>query len=831
MIRNFNFQNNQRLDIPHMKMIESSITHDLQVLAGNIISGNKPIIVKGFTIPVTNVIGNPATSLQMITADSVLIHPLGSEEGSLFTVPSTQPTERLNTNNSKVIGSFASNATNYIGIDLIRVVDTTNSNTVSILSDTTNEEYTQIVSLQKVLDYRIYIQTANFDSTSNICPVAIVVVDSLGNVTSVTDARPLAFRLGVGGTSPSATTPYYSLPDRTEAPVSYTGTGSSPFTGGDKNITSFRDWMAVVENRIWEGSGGAYWYSPSSVNDIRPAYDTSVMFPQSSGNWYWNAGNLLWQGLRFIFSNGINDAYYCTVADQTAVSTGLTDLDNGECLYIDIDRSQNVINSPVYKTNFAAMPQPTIPGSRLIIAWKNFDEVYTYGESAPVNSTTLQPASTTSFGAVKIYSFSSDRTEPVCPIVNLSGRIIGNGLCNPGPTSEVLNIGTGSYDSLVNIGHSGIYTTVFGTLQCENVVGGITSGGNLSLLSTIHPTKGYIYLGSSGESYFDEQSTILQVPTLIGTTLYPIPNTARGKVFLGDSGLSYIDAENSKLITPTVRGSDASGRDLLISSEVEGGAPQPVVYLGSAQTCYFDEINGILHMPVLRGSSNSGGNLTLTSTSHATKGVINLIGAGTTVYDEANDRLGIGTASPTHKLHVVGNTIIDGNATITGSLNFSDIQVSSIEGNRTLRTQSNKKIVKCAAPKLLTLSSDIPLTNPEQEYTVFTFDMSDATTELDYWFLSASILIYKTYSGHAFDIYLRDTNGNVINRVRTPVIYAPVLNDLHTVYFQAYVSNYSSEMGNLTLSIKTPMAGDTVLHESSSGLDNRATTAIMNQIL
>jgi hypothetical protein len=576
MIKNFNFKNNQRLDISHLKMIESSVTNDLHALTGNVINGSSPSIVKGFTISVAGAVGSPATSLQMITADSILIHPLGSEEGSLFTVPSTQPAERLNTNNSKVIGSFTPGTTNYIGIDLIRVTDTSTSDNVSILSDTTNKEYIQSVPLGKVLDYRIYIQTANFDSTSNICPIAIVVVNALGGVTSVTDARPLAFRLGVGGTSPSAATPYYSLPDRTEAPVSYTGTGSSPFTGGDKNITSLRDWMAVVERRIWEGNGGSYWYSPSSVNDVRPAYNPDTVFSETLKNWYLDGTDLLWQGLRFIFSNGINDAYYCTVADQTTALAGLTNLSNGECLYIDIDRTQNATNLTVHKDSFAAMPQPTIPGSRLIIAWRIFNKFYVYGQSIPVNSVLIGHASTTLFGTVEVYSL-DEGLEPICPTVDLEGKVIASGICNPGPAVQALDIGTTSNETGVNIGRSGVTTTILGMLRSATITGGNTSGADLTLMSTTNNEKGSIFLGGDNPgaiAVFDETNNTLQVngtvaatKTMIGDlTLLSTSGATKGHINLGGSGLSYFDEENNALQVPWLTPTLGTGTNLTLSA-------------------------------------------------------------------------------------------------------------------------------------------------------------------------------------------------------------------------------------------------------------------------
>lgn len=57
--------------------------------------------------------------------------------------------------------------------------------------------------------------------------------------------------------------------------------------------------------------------------------------------------------------------------------------------------------------------------------------------------------------------------------------------------------------------------------------------------------------------------------------------------------------------------------------------------------------------PLVQGGTDSGGALSLSSTSHGTKGKINLGSAST--YDEANDRLGIGTTTPAYDLHLHSN--------------------------------------------------------------------------------------------------------------------------------------------------------------------------------
>jgi hypothetical protein len=90
--------------------------------------------------------------------------------------------------------------------------------------------------------------------------------------------------------------------------------------------------------------------------------------------------------------------------------------------------------------------------------------------------------------------------------------------------------------------------------------------------------------------------------------------------------------------------------------------------VGGSQTPWTSNINADGY--TLFGNDGSGENLTLSSTSHITKGKIVF---GTSVYDEVNNRLGIGTVAPSQALDIIGNMKLSGsfgNATTTtiGSL-------------------------------------------------------------------------------------------------------------------------------------------------------------------
>jgi hypothetical protein len=84
-------------------------------------------------------------------------------------------------------------------------------------------------------------------------------------------------------------------------------------------------------------------------------------------------------------------------------------------------------------------------------------------------------------------------------------------------------------------------------------------------------------------------------------------------------------------------------------------AGTPGTWTKITDSALFAALLGRVGGQTLRGGTGSGDNLTLLSTSHATKGKV-LLGT-LSGYDEVNDRLGLGTQSPSAKQHVLGSVL------------------------------------------------------------------------------------------------------------------------------------------------------------------------------
>jgi parallel beta-helix repeat protein len=459
VIREENFLGQQRVDVPHLRSLDAGVDGDIDVLAGSILSGKAPTIVSGFVVLTSNMTGAAVTNLQIATANSVVMHYLASENGTILNVPADRPIETLNASNSRLQGAFTASATNYVGLDYLRQADPATADLVQFLDADTLQETPKRVPLARTLDYVLSVSVQDFSITPGICPLCIVVTDSENHIVSITDARNMFAGLGTGGSVPNALGSYAWPGGRTSS------SDNSVFTDGDKAIPSLQDWMKAVLSRVWELGGGERWFSPTADRNV---IMTRTGSPLSNGEYFsWDGSNLSWSGISFLFDNSTGFRN-----DVTSSSLALPD---GYCLYVDLDRTQNRISGTNALTAqiapLATLGTPAVPGSRWIMAWRlgsgNFC-VYTRDTSFPVNSS-YQPATQSALGIVKLNYGSAVAPAPVVPVTNSAGNVVGLGLsrANAGgataPGVGTLAIGPDSTDDLtITIGNTASKTFALG---------------------------------------------------------------------------------------------------------------------------------------------------------------------------------------------------------------------------------------------------------------------------------------------------------------------------------------------------------------------------------
>lgn len=454
--RQGNWLGQQRIDLPDLRSIESATSRDFDILAGTIMGGKYPLIVKGFTIPVTNKLTNLADTLLLNVADSILVHYNASESGTIFATPATATTELLSSTNSKVVGSFTPSATNYIGLDYLRSADTTTSDLTKFLDAGTLTEIEQTVPKARTLDYRIIITTQAFTTATNIAPLAIVVTDANNAVVSIKDTRNLFFRLGSGGDTANESYCYPWATDRTENGMTYVaGNLYDPFAGGDKSIGSMKDWMNAAMTGIWECRGGEFWYSAQNRDQVKMVYGPRTIVANED-NFYYNAGVLEWMNISLMFENG-NGVYRNDVSDGSATMV------DGQCLYVDLDRSQDIIATagaiPPYTDGIAAnvtdidlLGTSVIPGRRYIIAWMIDGKVHCRDKAYPIDRPWHQ-AGEVGLGVVRInktpvtnvlYANDSTDSSPVVLAIDDEGQVVNTAFAGNSTAFTGTGFGTGN---------------------------------------------------------------------------------------------------------------------------------------------------------------------------------------------------------------------------------------------------------------------------------------------------------------------------------------------------------------------------------------------------
>jgi hypothetical protein len=439
VLRNLNVLNQMRFDVPHLRLVDSAVAGDFDAVVGRLAGGGKPLVVKGFTISGTT--GIPAISLQLAVADSMAINLNASASGSFLYIENDRANEVLDgATNANVTGSFVASSVNFISIDFRRQPDDTTTDLVKFKNPTTGAETSRQVPLGKTLNYRIVISTVPPSASSNYIALAKIITDASNLVTAIEDARSMFFRLGTGGDVPNQYN-YFSWPQ---------GRAEGAFAGGDKSITNLKDWVDAIETRLWEVGGGQNWYSPSADRNVE---FTNYGTPAANGEYFtFNSGTgaVTWQGIRFLFDGGTG----ISPPTKNEVESGSGTITDGQCIYVDLDRSQNRIqgvNGLVAQiAALANLGTGSRPGSRWVIAWRVGTSLYTRNWRYPVG-TLFQPATTAALGVVKLNTTAETPLAPVVPAIVTGGGIIVS--ATSGNTAGGLFEGFGNGNGVSGIGN------------------------------------------------------------------------------------------------------------------------------------------------------------------------------------------------------------------------------------------------------------------------------------------------------------------------------------------------------------------------------------------
>lgn len=269
--RRQNWVSQQRVDVPHIRSLESATSNDFDELLKGYVTGPDGLVLRGFEINMTGAIGGAAAGLQMLVADGCIFHTTSAESGTFYVVPTGTSPEVLNsTINNKVRGAFTPNAVNYLGIEYERIVDDTTADQIYIWDPTNKNEITKTVPLAKILRYNIVITTSVW--ASNVLPIAKVTTDVAGNVVDVTDQRAMLFRLGQAGRAnpnPAYVYPWTNQSEgREENPPTSSSNSVNPFHGGDKMLFNMKEWMDSIMSSFKEIKGTTYWYSENAGGSL-----------------------------------------------------------------------------------------------------------------------------------------------------------------------------------------------------------------------------------------------------------------------------------------------------------------------------------------------------------------------------------------------------------------------------------------------------------------------------------------------------------------------------------------------------------------------------------
>ena len=209
------------------------------------------------------------------------------------------------------------------------------------------------------------------------------------------------------------------------------------------------------------------------------------------------------------------------------------------------------------------------------------------------------------------------------------------------------------------------------------------------------------------------------------------------------------DGEGAAIAALTSKTTPVDADLVGLSDSAAGGVLKKLSWtsIKTALQSVFATLAGIAGGQTLNGGTAASETLTLRSTAHATKGKILF---GTSAYDEATNDLGLGTASPSARLHVVDTT--EQQRIGYDLANYLGITVSST-GAVTYSATGGQYIFK-GIQSTATLGSELTTNG------AFTTDLSGWTDSGSSWSWSAGKALHTPGSASTLSQNITVTSGN-----------------------------------------------------------------------
>ena len=281
----------ERVDLADMLSIDGYTAADFQALIKTFAGTDKPYVLNGFEV-INPSLAIGAVSLAIDIANAAVYYPQSNAGSFYYGFPEGSE------NAEPLVPELRQNATNFIYLTFTTFDNAKDTRAFWDVDQNGGEggEFTQDINTSSTLKIEVGVSVASFPEGS--IPICKVVVGT-SVIQAIQDCRDMMFRLGTGGLIPDpfANFTFPSLPSaqyaRNEPPSTITSAAQpNPFEGGDKNITTLKEWMNAVMTRIKEIGGTTYWYeaggggsspTPPNINDLFQDFAGTAF--SSKGRW------------------------------------------------------------------------------------------------------------------------------------------------------------------------------------------------------------------------------------------------------------------------------------------------------------------------------------------------------------------------------------------------------------------------------------------------------------------------------------------------------------------------------------------------------------------